>query len=92
MEATKDGSDLFVWSVTYTEDGGSSWRTGTFADMDGARAFLREAAGRNEGNEGFSFYAERKMLVNAFALMDLDATEMDVELIFGGRLVSLRDL
>lgn len=92
MKEINSGSDLFVWSVTYTEDGGSSWRTGTFGDMDGARAFLREAAGRNEGNGGFSFYAERKMLVNAFALMDLDATEMDVELVFNGRLVSLRDL
>lgn len=92
MKAINDGSDLFVWSVTYTEDGGSSWRTGTFEDMDDARAFLREAAARNEGNEGFSFYAERKVLVNAFALMDPDATEMDVELVLHGRLVRPRDL
>ena len=90
MEAPEN-FDLYTWSVTYTEDG-QSWRSELFRRADGARAFLREAVSRNEGNDRFSYFCERKVLANPADLLDEGVPEDRIRLVVNGALVSVAAL
>ena len=88
MEAPKD-FDLCTWSVTCTEDGGESWRTALFAGAYVARAHLRRAIDRNEGNGGFGYFVERKVLANPADLLDGGVPEDRIRLVVNRTLVSV---
>lgn len=79
----------YDWSVTYTVNGGESWSTELLETRKDAAEFLRSALHANEGNDGFSYYANRHTLVNPADLLDDSLDDVRVRLIVGGCLVGI---
>ena len=84
-----NGFSRYDWSITYTVDSGKSWSTELLETRRDAAEFLRSVLLANDGNGGFSYYANRHTLVNPADLLDDSLDDVRVRLIIGRHLVGI---
>lgn len=60
------------WKVSWTTDG-DVWHERGFYMFEKAQKFARGLVKENDNNSGFSFYAERMMIVNATSFLDAES-------------------